>query len=46
MWTIRTFKTKESMLKFIVKYAGRIQFNEIFINNMWGIEYRMLRRVY
>lgn len=46
MWIIKTFKTKDSMSKFIDKNKGKIQFNEIFINNSYAIEYRKLRKIY
>ncbi len=43
MWKIKTFKQRESMLRFLEVNEGRIQFHEIFINNGWGVEYRPLR---
>jgi hypothetical protein len=46
MWTIKTFKTHSAMLSFIEKNKHKIQFNEVFINNSYAIEYRKLRRVY
>ena len=46
MWTIKTFKTKEMMNKFIEKNRSKIQYQEVFINNAYGIEYRKLVRVY
>lgn len=45
MWRIRTFKTKENMKKFLVEHK-HIQYNEIFINNGYAIEYRQLKRIY
>jgi hypothetical protein len=44
-WQTKTFKTKEAMASFIERNGHRIQCNQIFINNGWGIEYRKLRRV-
>ena len=46
MWTIRKFRTKESMTKFIENNKHRIQYQEVFINNGYAIEYRKLRVVY
>lgn len=43
MWQTKTFKTKESMRKFLDKNSDKIQWNEIAINNGYGIEYRKLR---
>lgn len=45
MWAIKTFKTKESMQKFIAKHGNKIQWNEVFINNKYAIEYRKLIRI-
>ena len=46
MWEYKNFKTRESMNKFIEKNKNKIQWNEIFVNNSYAIEYRKLRRVY
>ena len=46
MWTIKVFKTKKNMNKFLEKNKHRIQYNEVFINNAYGIEYRKLRKIY
>lgn len=46
MWTIKTFKTEEAMELWLQKNNHKIQYERIFINNGWGIEYRKLRRVY
>lgn len=45
MWEIITFKTKNEMIDFINKYGKKIQYQEIFINNGYGIEYRKLRKI-
>lgn len=42
MWKTKTFRTKKEMDRFIDVYGHRIQWSEIFINNGYGIEYRML----
>ena len=46
MWIIKEFKTREKMLNWIEKNKSKIQWNEIFINNSYAIEYRKLRKVY
>lgn len=45
-WKVKTFKTIEARDAWLLKHDGLIQFDEIFINNAYGIEYRYLRRVY
>jgi hypothetical protein len=42
MWTIKEFKTKQAMNKFILSHAKKIQWVEVFVNNKWAIEYRPL----
>jgi hypothetical protein len=42
VWKIRTFKTRAAMMATIAK--GGIQWQEVFINNGYAIEYRKLRR--
>lgn len=46
MWQTKTFKTKEAMQKFIAKNIGKIQYQEVFINNGYAIDWRKLNRVY
>jgi hypothetical protein len=46
MYKIKTFKTIEARDLWLKKHDGLIQFDEVFINNAYGIEYRYLRRVY
>jgi hypothetical protein len=46
MWVTKEFKTKESMQKFIDKNNNKIQYEEIFVNNGYCIEYRKLKRIY
>ena len=46
MWQNKTFKTHEAIQKFIDKNKNRIQYQEVFINNGYAIEYRKLIRVY
>jgi hypothetical protein len=46
MWKTKTFKTIEARDSWLQKHDGLIQFDEIYVNNAYGIEYRYLRRVY
>lgn len=46
MWQIKTFKTAKAMRKFLERNRNKIQWQEIFINNAYGIEYRKLMRIY
>lgn len=45
-WKTRSFKTIESMNNWLAKNDGLIQWNEIYLNNAYGVEYRKLRKVY
>lgn len=46
LWHTKIFKTKEKAQAWVDKYGHKCQWNQIFVNNAWGIEYRKLRRVY
>lgn len=46
MWITKEFKTKEEMKKFIAQNERTIQWQEIFVNNAYAIEYRKLIKVY
>ena len=46
MWNIKTFKTFEDMQKFLEKNTDKIQYNQIFINNCYAIEYKKIIRIY
>jgi hypothetical protein len=46
MWRTKTFKTREKMADWLSRMNGRIQYEEIFVNNAFGVEWRMLRIVY
>jgi hypothetical protein len=43
MWQTKVFRTKESMQQWITKNQHKTQWNEIFINNAYGIEFKPLR---
>lgn len=45
-WKTRTFRTIEARDAWLLKYDRLVEFNEIFVNNGYGVEYRYLRRVY
>lgn len=46
MWKFRQFKTKVAYNRFLERNSGKIQFVEVFVNNMYALEYRKLRRIY
>lgn len=46
MWQTKVFKTREAQLKWIDKHDHRVQWQEIFVNNAYGVQYRPLNRVY
>jgi len=46
LWTTRTFRKRETMLKWLEKRKGRIQYEEIAVNNAWGVLWRSLRPRY
>ena len=43
MWHTKTFKTKEKMKQWLAKREGKIQWEEVFVNNAYGVLYRRLR---
>jgi hypothetical protein len=43
MWQTKVFKTKESMQQWITKNQHKTQWQEIFINNAYGVEFKPLR---
>ncbi len=43
MWETKIFKTKKQMNNWIEKNKSKIQFEEIFIENGFAVEYRKLR---
>ena len=42
MWQTKTFETREQMNRWIEENGHTIQWNEIFVNNAYGLEYRRL----
>ena len=45
MWEIKRFRTKDAMNNFIIKNYLRIQWQEIFVDNGYAIEYRKLKKM-
>lgn len=45
MWTIKRFRTKEAMTKWIARHGHRYQWQEVFLDNAFGVECRKLRRI-
>ena len=46
MWKTKCFKTQEERDRWIEKNGNRYQWEIIFINNGYAVEYRKLRKVY
>lgn len=45
MWQTKVFQTREAMQRFLDRKHGKIQYEEILVNNAYGIVYRPLRRI-
>lgn len=45
MWEVRTFKTKEQLDNFIERNKNKIQYDIIFVNNGFGIEYKKIIKI-
>ncbi len=43
MWDIKTFKTRESMGAWVAKNGNKYQWEQIFINNGYGVTFKPLR---
>ena len=46
MWQTKVFKTQAAMAAWLAKHGHAIQWEELAVNNAWGIVYRKLRTVY
>jgi hypothetical protein len=46
MWELKKFKTFESYANWIDSNKHKYQIEPVFINNLWAVEYKPLRRVY
>ena len=46
MYTVKRFKTQEALDSFIQKNEYKIQYNVIYINNGYAVEYKPLIKVY
>lgn len=42
MWTLKKFKTEAAMAAWIKKMRSRVQYDIIYINNGYAVEYRPL----
>lgn len=43
MWTTKTFKTVQALNTWIEKNDHKMQWQEIAVENAWGVMYRPLR---
>lgn len=46
MWQVKTFKTKEAFQAWVARNDARVQWQEVFVNNGYGVTFKPLRRVY
>ncbi len=45
MWETKEFKSEKAMSKWISKNGSKYQYEEIFLNNAYGLEVRKLRKI-
>lgn len=45
MWEVKIFASREAMEKWISKNKNKIQHEEIFVNNAFGVEYKKLKKL-
>lgn len=45
MWTTKVFKTRAKMAAWIERNGARVQFEEIAVNNAYGVIYRKLKSI-
>lgn len=45
MWQIKVFSTEEARERWIAKRVGAVQYERIFVNNGYGVEYRKVRKI-
>lgn len=45
MWQTEIFATREEMNAWLEERDGEIQYNEIFVNNAYGVEWKPLRMI-
>lgn len=45
MWTTKTFKTAQALKTWIAKNDHKTQWQEIAVENAWGVMYRPLRLI-
>lgn len=46
MWETKIFQTQQQLNDFIQKIKSNYQYEIIFVNNGYGIEYKKLKEVY
>jgi hypothetical protein len=44
-WKIKIFKTQEAMASWLQRNGRRVQWQEIFVNNAYAVEYRKLVKI-
>jgi vacuolar-type H+-ATPase subunit F/Vma7 len=46
MWSTKVFKTEDELKRWIKKNQNKFQYEIIYINNGYAVEYRKLKRIY
>jgi len=46
MWQTKIFKTKTALQRWICEKSHRYQWDMIYVNNGWGVEYRKLKKIH
>lgn len=46
MWRLRTFKTRNAFNGWVHRHGDSNQWQEVFVNNAYAVQYRPLRRIY
>jgi len=46
MWMTKISKTRDKFGKWVKAHSHKYQWQEIFVNNAYGVEYRKPRKVY
>lgn len=46
MWQTKLFKTRQAMENWLANNSHNVQWEEIFVNNGYGLTYRKLRTIY
>lgn len=45
MWQTKKFKTREKLNEWLQKNGHRSQYNQVFVNNGYAVEWRKLKKI-